>query len=56
MSALDDLKLKIKQCKTKKELDNLRLPIIQFARTSEGLPDGFYQLQKIFKTQKRKVK
>ena len=53
--SFEELKLKIKSCKTRKELDNLRLPLLKFVDDG-GAVDEFYKLQKMFITRKRVTK
>ena len=50
----DELKQGIKACKTKDELDEMRLPIVRFVPDG-GSTDDFYKLQKIFRTQKNRI-
>jgi hypothetical protein len=54
MITFDVLKQAIKNCKTKIELDNLRLSILEFVPLG-GTVDDFYKLQKLFRTQKIKI-
>jgi len=51
MATFDELARKIKACKTKAELDELRLPIVQFVPEG-GEVEDFYKLQKMFRAQK----
>lgn len=54
MATFDELKQKVKACKSKAELDDMRLPLVQFVPQGGSVED-FYKLQKMFKTQKIKV-
>jgi hypothetical protein len=51
MATFDELKKKIKACKTHAELDELRLPLVRFVPEG-GEVDDFYKLQKMFRSQK----
>ena len=54
MSRFEDLKQGIKNCKTKQELDEMRMPLVQHPRKG-GTVDEFYSLQKVFRTQKNRI-
>ena len=51
MATFDELAKKIKTCKTKAELDDLRLPLVRFVPEGGDVQD-FYKLQKMFRAQK----
>ncbi len=44
----------ILKCKTKDELDEMRMPLVRFV-PSGGSVDDFYKLQKKFRTQKNRI-
>ena len=54
MASYEELKQSIRGCKTKQELDNMRLPLVQHPK-SGGTVEEFYKLQKLFRTQKNRV-
>lgn len=50
----EKLKQNIRKCKTKQELDETRIPLVQFPMNG-GTVEGFYKLQKLFRTQKNRI-
>ena len=54
MAIFDKLKNGIRKCKTKQDLDEMRLPLVRFVPNG-GTVEGFYKLQKLFRTQKNRV-
>ena len=54
MPSFEELKQSIRECKTKSELDELRLPLVQHPK-SDGTVNEFYKLQKLFRTQKNRI-
>ena len=54
MPSFEELKQSIRECITKQELDQMRLPLVQHPK-SGGTVDEFYKLQKLFRTQKNRV-
>jgi hypothetical protein len=51
MTSFEELRQSIRGCKTKQELDEMRLPLVRHPK-SGGTIDEFYKLQKVFRTQK----
>ena len=51
----NELELKIRTCKTKEELDDLRMLLVEFVPKKRGSVDEFYKLQKTFRTQKIRI-
>lgn len=54
MATFEELKENIRKCKTKQELDEMRMPLVKFPK-NDGTVEDFYKLQKIFRTQKNRV-
>lgn len=50
-----EMKSKIRNCKTKSELDDLRMPMVEFVPKKHGNVEEFYKLQKTFRTQKIRI-
>lgn len=55
MANFEELKQSIRKCKNKQELDEMRLPLIQFPNKNGGTVEGFHKLQKLFRTQKNRI-
>ena len=54
MPNFEELKQSIRECKTKQELDEMRLPLVRHPKNG-GTVDEFYKLQKLFRTQKNRI-
>ncbi len=49
MPRFEELRQSIRECRTKQELDEIRLPLVQHPKRG-GTVDEFYKLQKLFRT------
>ncbi len=54
MPRFEELRQSIRECRTKQELDEIRLPLVQHPKKG-GTVDEFYKLQKLFRTQKNRI-
>jgi len=54
MPNFEELRQSIRECRTKEELDEMRLPLVQHPH-NVGTVDEFYKLQKLFRTQKNRI-
>ncbi len=54
MDKCEEIEKDIRRCKTKQELDEMRLPLVQYPKNG-GTIEEFYKLQKLFRTQKNRI-
>lgn len=54
MNKYEEIVKDIRKCKTKQELDGMRMPLVKYPNNG-GTIEEFYKLQKLFRTQKNRI-